>query len=125
MLANSEAIATVAVKDLAAARTFYEKTLGLRPSHEEGGEAVEYGSGPSKLLVYRSTYAGTNRATAVTWSAGDDIERLVQDLKSKGVRFEHYDLPGTTRKGDLHDAGSLKAAWFKDPDGNIHALVSG
>jgi hypothetical protein len=53
-----------------------------------------------------------------------DLETLVKALKAKGIGFEHYDMPGVTRKGDIHVAGSLKNAWFKDPDGNIHALVS-
>ena len=45
-------------------------------------------------------------------------------MTAKGVSFEHYDLPGTAREGDVHLLGSLKAAWFKDPDGNILNLVS-
>jgi hypothetical protein len=53
------------------------------------------------------------------------VERVVQNLKSKGVTFEHYQMPGLTLKGDIHEAPGMKAAWFKDPDGNIHALVSG
>ena len=48
---------------------------------------------------------------------------MVQALRGKGVVFEHYDLPGATRKGDVHHTGRTKAAWFKDPDGNILALV--
>jgi hypothetical protein len=53
-----------------------------------------------------------------------DIEQAVTDLKAKGVAFEHYDMPGVARKGDIHVAGHLKNAWLKDPDGNILALVS-
>jgi len=52
-----------------------------------------------------------------------DVERLVKELKAKGIAFEHYDMPGVTLKGDVHLAGNLKNAWFKDPDGNILALV--
>lgn len=80
-------------------------------------------AGKFRLLVYESRYAGTNQATAVTWDAGDDTEKIVQALKSKGVAFEHYDLPGATLKGDVHVMARMKAAWFKDPDGNIHAVV--
>lgn len=75
------------------------------------------------MLVYESQYAGTNKATAVTWPVGD-VEGVTRELKEKGVSFEQYDMPGMTRRGDVHVAGSMKAAWFKDPDGNIHALVS-
>jgi len=76
----------------------------------------------SQLLVYQSQYAGTNKATAATWMVRD-VEGLVKDLKGKGIAFEHYDFPGMTRKGDLHIAGTHKNAWFKDPDGNILALI--
>lgn len=83
-----------------------------------------YKTGDSQVLIYRSQYAGTNKATAATWPVGDDVEREVQSLKSKGVSFEHYDMPGTTVKGDVHVMGDMKSAWFKDPDGNILAMVS-
>jgi hypothetical protein len=75
------------------------------------------------LFVYESRYAGTNQATSATWVV-DDAEEVVRALKAKGVSFEHYDLPGLTRQGDLHVAGSFKGAWFKDPDGNILHVLS-
>jgi hypothetical protein len=87
-------------------------------------EALVFKSGSSKVLVYQSQFAGTNKATAATWGVGNDIEQIVQGLKAQGVTFEHYDMPGLTRKGDVHVGGNMKAAWFKDPDGNILALVS-
>jgi catechol 2,3-dioxygenase-like lactoylglutathione lyase family enzyme len=123
MLEDKNAVATVAVKDLGAARKYYEGTLGLKPVHEEGDEAVTYEAGGSQLLVYRSQYARTNQATAVTWMVGPDVEALVRDLKAKGVAFEKYDLPELTSAGDVYSGGGMKVAWFKDPDGNIHALV--
>jgi hypothetical protein len=49
----------------------------------------------------------------------DDVESVVADLKAKGVDFEHYELPGMVREGDIHLMESYKSAWFKDPDGNI------
>jgi catechol 2,3-dioxygenase-like lactoylglutathione lyase family enzyme len=124
MLEAREAIATVAVRDLKTARKFYGETLGLRPSdHQEEG-TLNYRIGNSELLVYPSKFAGTNQATAVTWLVAD-TEDVATALRSKGVKFEHYDdLPDTRRTGDVHFAGNLKLAWFKDPDGNIHSLVS-
>ncbi len=124
MLANTDAIATCAVKDITAARKFYEGTLGLAPLPTEEEGVLAYRSGKASILVYESQYAGTNKATAVTFAV-EDLESEVQALKAKGVRFEHYDLPGTTRRGDVHVSGKTKVAWFKDPDGNILSLVNG
>jgi catechol 2,3-dioxygenase-like lactoylglutathione lyase family enzyme len=124
MLGDREATATVAVKDLAAARKFYEDKLGLVPGREQGSEAVLYKTGSRSLLVYRSQFAGTNRATSVTWSAGDRVDELARTLKAKGVPFERYDMPGAKVEGDVHVMDGLRVAWFKDPDGNIHSLVS-
>jgi catechol 2,3-dioxygenase-like lactoylglutathione lyase family enzyme len=125
MLGDKEAIATISVKDLAKAKKFYEVTLGLKMVDAQGSEAVTYQSGSSKVIVYQSEFAGTNKATAANWVVGADIEKIVQGLAERGVRFEHYDIPGMTRAGHLHVAGPLKAAWFKDPDGNILALMNG
>jgi catechol 2,3-dioxygenase-like lactoylglutathione lyase family enzyme len=126
MLGDKNAAATLPVKDMDAARDFYENTLGL--SRLEAGlddpEAVVYRSGGSAVLVYLSNYAGTNQATAATWAVGDDFDSIVESLRGKGVTFERYDdLPDTTREGDVHLIGDLKAVWFKDPDGNILNLV--
>lgn len=125
MLSGKEVMATVAVRDLNAAKRFYEGTLGLTLTDQQESEAVTYQAGSSKILVYRSQYAGSNKATAATWLIGKDMEKVVQALRGKGVTFEHYNMPGLTLKGDIHEGGGMKAAWFKDPDGNIHALVSG
>lgn len=124
MLGNINAVATLAVKDLAAARRFYEDALGLAQVGAHGEEVIVYRSGSTVVNVYRSAFAGTNQATAVTWSVGADIGRIVDALKAKGVRFEHYTLPDTTLEGDLHVMGDMKVAWFKDPDGNILNLIN-
>ena len=124
MLNDTTAIATVAVKDLQAARSFYERTLGLTLVHTEGEEALTYRAGTSQLLVYRSQHAGTNKATAATWMVGKDVEGVVRALEARGVAFESYDMPGMTVKGHVYSADGMKVAWFKDPDGNVHALVS-
>ena len=125
MLGNKDALANVAVKDLERARRFYEGTLGLTKVDEEDGEVLAFRSGNSTLLVYRSQHAGSNKATAVTWTVGPDVEGVVRELKAKGVKFEHYDMPGMRHEGDVHVAGDMKVAWFKDPDGNILNIASG
>ena len=84
-----------------------------------------YRSGSSTILVYQSRFAGTNKATAATWLVGDALEAIVRALTTKGVVFEHYDLPETTRQGDVHVSGKTRVAWFKDPDGNILSIVNG
>jgi catechol 2,3-dioxygenase-like lactoylglutathione lyase family enzyme len=123
LLAGKDAAATLAASDLQRARDFYENTLGLEAVQEPPG-AILYRSGNSVVLVYPSEYAGTNKATAASWAVGDDFDSIVQALKDKGVTFEHYDLPETTREGDVHLMGDFKAVWFKDPDGNILNLIN-
>jgi catechol 2,3-dioxygenase-like lactoylglutathione lyase family enzyme len=125
MLGGKEAVGTIEVRDLQAAKRFYEGTLGLKPIAAQEQEALTYQAGSAKILVYRSQYAGSNQATAATWLVGNDLDKVVQGLRGKGVTFEHYSLPGLTLKGDIHEGGGMRAAWFKDPDGNIHALVTG
>jgi catechol 2,3-dioxygenase-like lactoylglutathione lyase family enzyme len=119
MLAKTDAVANIAVQNLGTARKFYEDTLGLTPVDGEGDELMTFRSGNTIINVYQSQYAGTNKATAVTWGVGEDVEAVVRGLKAKGVKFEHYDMPEMTRSGDIHVAGDMKVAWFKDPDGNI------
>ena len=125
MLGDKTAIATIAVKDMGAAKKFYEGTLGLKPEGAEEYGGILYKTGDSRIFVYQSEMAGTNKATAVGWGVGDDLGKIVTDLKSKGVTFEQYDnLPGVTREGDIHIMGDLKGVWFKDPDGNILNIVN-
>jgi len=124
MLNHADAVANIAVKNLEAARKFYQDTLGLKQVGAEGEELIVFKSGSSTINVYRSQYAGTNQATAVTWTVGDDVEDVVSALKAKGVTFEHYDMPDMTREGDVHVAGDMRVAWFKDPDGNILNIVN-
>jgi catechol 2,3-dioxygenase-like lactoylglutathione lyase family enzyme len=123
MLGDRDVAAALAVADLDRARSFYEGTLGLTPEMEDPPEAVLYASGRSKVLVYRSEFAGTNQATAATWAVGDGLDEVMDGLRAKGVTFERYDLPGMTREGDVHVIGENRGAWFKDPDGNILALI--
>lgn len=123
MLSNVDAVATVAAKNIQQASEFYEKKVGLTKLESPEREVLMFRSGNSRLLVYNSHFAGTNQATAVTWAV-DDVDGTVRDLKSKGVTFEHYDFPNLKMEGDVHVMDGNRAAWFKDPDGNILAIVS-
>ena len=116
MLKDMDSAAIVAVTDIARAQNFYETTLGLELIR--GDEHVlEFHTGDTSLVVYTSEFAGTNKANAVVWGVGEEIDDIVADLKGKGVSFEHYE--GMERDGDIHLAGDFKMVWFKDPDGNI------
>jgi catechol 2,3-dioxygenase-like lactoylglutathione lyase family enzyme len=124
LLGDKDAAANIAVKNLEVAKKFYRDTLGLTQVGSEGSELIIFRSGNSMINVYRSKYAGTNQATALTWVVGDDVESVVKALKAKGISFEHYEMPDITREGDVHIGGNMKVAWFKDPDGNILNIVS-
>ncbi|HSM12022.1 MAG TPA: VOC family protein [Lysobacter sp.] len=125
MLGDIDAIANVAVRDMDVARRFYEGKLGLTPADAQCEGVIGYRSGNTKLYVYRSDFAGTNQATAVTWEVGDRIDELVRALAAHGVVFEHYEMPDMTLEGDVHVAGKMRVAWFRDPDGNILSLANG
>lgn len=123
MLENSEVCATIAVKDLDAAKKFYGETLGLGVDKEDGG-GVFFKSGKGGVFVYQSALAGTNQATYAAWMV-EDVEAVAAELKGKGVNFKQYDdLPGE-RNGDIHVMGDITSAWFTDPEGNILNIVSG
>jgi catechol 2,3-dioxygenase-like lactoylglutathione lyase family enzyme len=126
MLKDANIGVVIAVKDLAKAREFYGGKLGFdEVSGNDPGGAL-YKSGDSKFYVYESQFAGSNQATAASWQVDDNIEEIVEDLKAKGVEFEHFDdMPGVKRDGDLHVMDKMKAVWFKDPDGNSLNITSG
>jgi catechol 2,3-dioxygenase-like lactoylglutathione lyase family enzyme len=122
MLNDATVFATIAVRDTQLAKEFYEQKLGLTQVDEnEGG--VMYESGTGKLFVYQSPNAGTSQATSAAWDV-DDISAVVADLQAKDVVFEHYDIPGADIDGYIYTMGAQKAAWFKDPDGNILSVGS-
>jgi catechol-2,3-dioxygenase len=100
----------------------YGETLGLKQVDENPG-GVAYQSGTGTLFVYQSPTAGTNQATSAAWQVAD-MEATAEALKAKSVRFEHYEIPGAVSQGDIFVMGAMKAAWFKDPDGNILSIVN-
>jgi catechol 2,3-dioxygenase-like lactoylglutathione lyase family enzyme len=113
--------AAIAVSDLDRARKFYEETLGLSAA-EERPDGIRYETGDTWFLVYPSSFAGTNQATAMAFEV-TDIEKTIDDLNGRGVTFEHYDLPGLkTDERGIVEIEDSRAAWFKDPDGNILAV---
>jgi catechol 2,3-dioxygenase-like lactoylglutathione lyase family enzyme len=128
MLSDFPSSATISVKNLKAVRSFYEGILGFKPigSTLRGAQAFKVGGGT--VVIYESQFAGTNKATAVTWSLGEDFDDMVKALDAKGVPFEHYELSGIVLEGHVHvtpDGKPSRVAWFKDPDGNLHNLNNG
>jgi predicted enzyme related to lactoylglutathione lyase len=121
MLQKSPMYAYIPAKDVARARKFYEKTLGLKAKEEyAGGVIYEFGEGTACFL-YPTANAGTSRASQAFWRV-DDVEREVAELKARGVVFEEYDMPGMKMHNSIAAAGGAKTAWFKDSEGNILAV---
>ena len=122
MLQKSPMFAYLPVKDLRRARQFYEEKLGFAPKRELGGGVVYEFAGGTACFMYPTPNAGTSRASQAFWQVAD-VEREVTELKSKGVVFEEYDMPGLKTKNGIATAGAAKSAWFKDTEGNILAIV--
>jgi len=124
MLQDSPMYAYIPAKDVTRARKFYEDKVGLKPKQElYGGVVYDFAKGTSCFL-YPTPNAGTSKASQAFWQV-KDIEREVRELKARGVQFEEYDMPGMKLVNSIATSGDAKAAWFKDSEGNIMALVQG
>jgi catechol 2,3-dioxygenase-like lactoylglutathione lyase family enzyme len=122
MLTSARISAIVPVSDLEAAIRFYEGTLGLKLDERqdiEGFPQALFQDGT--LTAYQSGYAGQASHTLAGFSV-DDLDATMADLRSRGVEFEEYDFPGLKTENGVATFGNLRAAWFKDPDGNILAI---
>ena len=122
MLQNSPMYAYIPAKDVARARKFYEGKLGFAPGKVmEGGVVYEFAD-KTACFLYLTPNAGTSQASQAFWSV-DDVEREVAELRARGVTFEDYDMPGEKSPSGVVTAGGAKAAWFKDSEGNIMAVI--
>ena len=122
MLQRFPLYAYIPANDVARARRFYEDKLGFVPKEEvAGGVVYEFGNGTACFL-YPTPNAGTSKASQAFWQV-DDVEREVAELKSRGIEFEDYDMPGQRSPSGVITAGGAKAAWFKDSEGNILAII--
>ena len=122
MLSKCEVCAYAPVSDIERGREFYQRVLQLPAVDENDGGILFQCAKGSKFFMYLSQGAGSSKASTMFWNV-EDIESEVAELKSRGVRFERYDIPGARREGDVFETGGVKNAWFKDPDGNILALI--
>ena len=125
MLGSTNAAATIAVKDIAVARKFYEDKLGLELSGTEGEVCAATGADrPRFWFTSRASPAPTRPppppgSWAMRWTASCGPSR------PRGWRSSTMTCPDTTRQGDVHVSGKTRVAWFKDPDGNILSIVNG
>jgi catechol 2,3-dioxygenase-like lactoylglutathione lyase family enzyme len=113
--------ASLPAKDIDGTRRFYEDVLGLEVVREDPG-GISYRTGDSILLLYPTEFAGTAQHTLGGFLV-KDMESAVADLRSKGVTFEEYDMPGLKTEDGIATLGQDKVAWFKDPEGNILSLA--
>jgi predicted enzyme related to lactoylglutathione lyase len=122
MLQRSAMYAYIPAKDIARARRFYEDKVGLRAKEERNGGVVYAFADGTACFLYPTPFAGTSQASQAFWSV-EDVDQEIRDLKARGVVFEHYDMPGERSPEGAVTAGGAKAAWFKDSEGNIMALI--
>jgi predicted enzyme related to lactoylglutathione lyase len=121
MLQNTPMYSYIPARDVGRARAFYEQKLGFKPKDvTAGGVTYEFAKGTACFL-YPTPNAGTSQASQAFWQV-EDIEKEVADLMAQGVKLEKYDMPDIDEKG-ISTAGGAKAAWFKDTEGNIMALI--
>ena len=123
MLQASPIYAYLPARDLDRARRFYEGKLGLVPkSLNNDGVTYEFAGGTAAFL-YLTENAGTSKASQAFWSVAD-VDREIAELKTRGVVFEQSDdMPGERSPEGAVIAGGAKAAWFKDSEGNILAII--
>ena len=120
MFENTRAFSGFSVDDVPEARKFYGETLGLRVSEEYGMLSLHI-AGERDILVYPKPDHTPATFTILNFPV-DDIEKAVDDLAERGVRFERYDDSNTDEKGIYRGQGPL-IAWFKDPAGNILSVL--
>src|SRR6185503_3137066 len=121
-LQDSPMYAYIPAKDMARARAFYEQTIGFKPAGEVASGVTYAFANGTRCFLYPTPNAGTSKASQAFWQVAD-IEKEVAELKRRGVTFEEYDMPGMKTVNGIATAGGAKAAWFKDSEGNIMAVV--
>ena len=119
MLNDSAITANIPASDLGRAKAFYADKLGLEPRQEGPGGVFYQTAGGTTFFLYETAYAGQAGHTIAQFHV-PDVAHEVEELRSRGVTFEHYDLPDTSWDGDVASTeGMGHAAWFTDSEGNI------
>jgi predicted enzyme related to lactoylglutathione lyase len=118
MLTRAPVTTILPVKDMTRARNFYEKMLGLEPKGFAADGNYLFGCGGGAQIALIPKPEGTKAEhTALSFEVSG-IEKVIADLKARGVVFEDYDFPNFKTVNHICVLGSDKAAWFKDPEGN-------
>ena len=118
MLQGTKITTMLPVVDMERARRFYEQSLGLQPDGVRPDGKFVYRCGDALLALFPRGEPSKAEHTAVSFEV-KDVAREVDELTMRGVRFEDYDYPGLKTVNKVCVLGSEKAAWFKDPEGNI------
>jgi predicted enzyme related to lactoylglutathione lyase len=121
MLGKYDLLTTLPAADIERAKNFYEEKLGLTPFFEDPG-GVHYRTGSSYFDIYPTQAAGGAQHTLAGWVV-DDLDRVVEELRGRGVVFEEYDLPELKTVDGIAEFPTERAAWFKDSEGNILAVA--
>lgn len=119
MLSDHTPSTTLATADPERSRAFYEGVLGFEPGEESGG-GLFYRAGNSSFFVYPSGYAGTNKATSMSFELSlDDFDKEIDALRAAGVSFDTFEMEGIAWEDGVAAFDGMRGVWFKDPDGNI------
>jgi predicted enzyme related to lactoylglutathione lyase len=122
MLEESKAFSGFSANDIEKAKKFYGGTLGLKVSENHGLLTLHLAGGSNVLIYPKSNHIPAS-FTVLNFPV-NDVERAVDELTRRGVRFEIYDFPDikTDKKGIMRGHGPT-IAWFKDPAGNILSVL--
>jgi catechol 2,3-dioxygenase-like lactoylglutathione lyase family enzyme len=120
MFENTKAFSGFSVDDIPEAKRFYSETLGLNVSEANGMLHLHIADG-GEILVYPKPNHTPASFTILNFPV-DDIDKAVDQLAERGVRFERYDDPSMDKQG-IHRGEGPYIAWFKDPAGNILSVL--
>jgi predicted enzyme related to lactoylglutathione lyase len=125
MLTRASVTTILPVKDMTRARDFYEKKLGLEPRGFAADGNYLFACGGDAQIALITKPEGTKAEhTALSFEV-HGIERVIAELKGRGVVFEDYDFPNLKTVDHVCVLGSDKAAWFKDSEGNYLCVHEG
>jgi predicted enzyme related to lactoylglutathione lyase len=122
MLSERPCATMIPASDFDRAKTWYAEKLAFQPTSEEPGGAQYAAGAGTAFWLYSSQFAGTNQATAMAWLV-DDLSAEMVELRSRGVTFEDYDMPGIETVEGVAEFEGGRGAWFKDSEGNILSIV--